>query len=126
MKWTDILKRLDPVGQEDADIDNDGDEDDTDKYLLNRRKKVSEEIDKSELLPMIKTKKYHIYVRFIKKILKDEGGAAGMQAFIDAGEKLEGFDKRFFTAVLDDSLYHAKPMFVKEHENGDFILLEGL
>ena len=30
--------RLDPVGQEDKDIDNDGDHDKTDKYLLNRRK----------------------------------------------------------------------------------------
>jgi hypothetical protein len=29
---------LDPVGQEDKDIDNDGDHDKTDKYLLNRRK----------------------------------------------------------------------------------------
>jgi hypothetical protein len=31
-------KGLDPVGQEDKDIDNDGDHDKTDKYLLNRRK----------------------------------------------------------------------------------------
>ncbi len=30
--------KLDPVGQEDKDIDNDGDHDKTDKYLLNRRK----------------------------------------------------------------------------------------
>ena len=29
---------LDPVGKEDSDIDNDGDSDKTDKYLLNRRK----------------------------------------------------------------------------------------
>jgi len=126
MKWTDVLKRLDPVGQEDADIDNDGDEDDTDEYLLNRRKVISEKLDKSERLPMIKTEKYIGYVRFIKKVLKDEGGAAGRQAFIDAGKKFKGFDKKFFTAVLDDSLYHANPKFVKEHEDGDFILLEGL
>ncbi|MAL46313.1 MAG: hypothetical protein CME98_20215, partial [Hyphomonas sp.] len=33
-------KKLDPVGKEDGDIDNDGDEDDTDSYLLNRRKKI--------------------------------------------------------------------------------------
>jgi hypothetical protein len=33
-------KGLDPVGQEDKDIDNDGDHDNTDKYLLNRRKKI--------------------------------------------------------------------------------------
>ena len=31
-------KSLDPVGKEDKDIDNDGDHDKTDKYLLNRRK----------------------------------------------------------------------------------------
>ena len=33
-------KKLDPVGQEDGDIDNDGDEDETDEYLANRRKKI--------------------------------------------------------------------------------------
>ena len=34
-------KKLDPVGKEDADIDNDGDVDKSDKYLHGRRKKVS-------------------------------------------------------------------------------------
>ena len=33
-------KKLDPVGQEDGDIDNDGDEDETDGYLKNRRDAV--------------------------------------------------------------------------------------
>lgn len=33
-------KKLDPVGQEDGDIDNDGDKDKTDKYLMNRRKAI--------------------------------------------------------------------------------------
>ena len=33
-------KGLDPVGKEDKDIDNDGDHDKNDKYLLNRRKKI--------------------------------------------------------------------------------------
>jgi hypothetical protein len=33
-------KKLDPVGKEDKDIDNDGDHDKSDKYLLARRKKV--------------------------------------------------------------------------------------
>ena len=32
---------LDPVGQEDADIDNDGDTDSSDKYLHKRRKAIS-------------------------------------------------------------------------------------
>ena len=39
---------------------------------------------------------------------------------------MKGFDETFFDAVLDDSLYHAKPEFIREHEDGDFILLEGL
>ena len=34
-------KKLDPVGKEDGDIDNDGDVDKSDKYLHARRKKVS-------------------------------------------------------------------------------------
>ena len=37
-------KKLDPVGKEDKDIDNDGDEDSTDEYLLNRRKAVGKAI----------------------------------------------------------------------------------
>ena len=37
---------LDPVGQEDADIDNDGDTDKTDKYLHKRRKAIGKAIKK--------------------------------------------------------------------------------
>jgi|TARA_B100000035_G_scaffold29443_1_gene22608 hypothetical protein len=39
-------KRLDPVGKEDKDIDNDGDHDKSDKYLLNRRKTISKAMGK--------------------------------------------------------------------------------
>ena len=41
-------EKLDPVGQEDGDIDNDGDEDKTDQYLLKRRKAVSKAIEKQK------------------------------------------------------------------------------
>lgn len=34
-------KQLDPVGQEDGDIDNDGDKDKSDRYLHNRRKAIA-------------------------------------------------------------------------------------
>ena len=37
-------KKLDPVGQADADIDNDGDVDDSDKYLHKRRKAIKKNI----------------------------------------------------------------------------------
>jgi len=39
---------LDPVGQEDDDVDNDGDTDSSDKYLKNRRKAVSKAMKESE------------------------------------------------------------------------------
>tara|TARA_B100000886_G_scaffold13414_1_gene8713 strand:+ start:3668 stop:4492 length:825 start_codon:yes stop_codon:yes gene_type:complete len=41
-----VHEKMDPVGKEDKDIDNDGDHDSTDKYLLNRRKAVSKAIAK--------------------------------------------------------------------------------
>ena len=41
-------KKLDPVGKEDSDIDNDGDVDKTDKYLHARRKKVGKIIAMSK------------------------------------------------------------------------------
>jgi hypothetical protein len=41
-------KKLDPVGHEDADIDNDGDVDKSDKYLHNRRKAVGKAIAKKK------------------------------------------------------------------------------
>ena len=41
-----VKKGLDPVGKEDKDIDNDGDHDKSDKYLLNRRKTVAKAMGK--------------------------------------------------------------------------------
>ena len=41
-------KKLDPLGKEDKDIDNDGDHDKSDKYLLNRRKVRSKIIKMKE------------------------------------------------------------------------------
>ena len=40
--------KLDPVGKEDGDVDNDGDEDKSDEYLLNRRKAVGKAIAKKK------------------------------------------------------------------------------
>ncbi len=44
-----IIEELDPVGQEDEDVDNDGDHDESDQYLQNRRDAISAAI-KEELL----------------------------------------------------------------------------
>lgn len=43
-----VDEKLDPVGQEDSDIDNDGDTDKSDKYLHNRRKAIGKAIDKKK------------------------------------------------------------------------------
>tara|TARA_S200002703_G_scaffold154077_1_gene156351 strand:- start:4986 stop:5534 length:549 start_codon:yes stop_codon:yes gene_type:complete len=43
---TTVNEKLDPVGKEDKDVDNDGDTDDTDSYLLNRRKAIGKAIAK--------------------------------------------------------------------------------
>jgi len=50
-------KKLDPVGKEDGDIDNDGDEDSSDSYLLNRRKTVTKAMGK----------KTHLCAKMVKK-----------------------------------------------------------
>ena len=50
---------LDPVGQEDGDIDNDGKKDKTDKYLMNRRKAIGKAIKgkmkKEDFIPEVMT-----------------------------------------------------------------------
>ena len=49
--WQEAAKKqekLDPVGKEDGDIDNDGDKDSTDKYLAKRRKAISKAIKKDK------------------------------------------------------------------------------
>ena len=43
-------KQLDPVGQEDADIDNDGDVDSSDKYLKKRRKAIGKAMKKESFV----------------------------------------------------------------------------
>jgi hypothetical protein len=49
IKLSDLLSEgLDPVGKEDADINNDGKADKTDKYLANRRKAVAANLNEMD------------------------------------------------------------------------------
>jgi len=43
-----MSEKLDSVGKEDDDIDNDGDVDKTDKYLLNRRKAIARNLKEGD------------------------------------------------------------------------------
>ena len=47
-RYYDIEEALDPVGKEDDDIDNDGDEDDSDAYLKKRRAAISKAVKKQK------------------------------------------------------------------------------
>ena len=42
----EIDEKLDPVGKEDGDVNNDGEEDETDKYLMKRRKAIGKAMKK--------------------------------------------------------------------------------
>lgn len=65
-------EKLDPVGQEDADIDNDGDQDKTDKYLLKRRKAIAKNI-KEENLPYPLAELYNLVEKLTAQgVTKDE------------------------------------------------------
>jgi len=46
--WDQQTEKLDPVGKEDGDIDNDGDKDASDKYLAKRRKTIKKAMTKKE------------------------------------------------------------------------------
>ena len=47
-KTVDAKIQLDPVGKEDGDVDNDGDKDSSDDYLMKRRKAIQQAISKNK------------------------------------------------------------------------------
>ena len=73
-----VKEALDPVGQEDGDINNDGKKDKTDKYLMNRRKKIgkaiaaTEAVDKRDEAAMKKFQELQKKVDQKKKLKKEE------------------------------------------------------
>ncbi len=62
-------KKLDPVGKEDDDIDNDGDVDASDKYLAKRRAAISKSVKESE--EQIDETSYKKLERYRKAAIKD-------------------------------------------------------
>ena len=49
IKLTDLIEKLDPVGKEDDDINNDGKVDKTDDYLANRRKAIAANLKEEDV-----------------------------------------------------------------------------
>jgi len=92
-------EKLDPVGKEDGDIDNDGDKDASDKYLAKRRKTVAKAIkkDKKEGVKLTEADgSFKIVVNGIRNLEKADDRLLddmdfNIQAYIeDKGAELEG------------------------------------
>ena len=125
-----VKEALDPVGQEDADIDNDGDTDKSDKYLHNRRKAVgkaiakkkkdvkegfsnwrqdlSEVMDDVEANKEIKEKKVNNKIKInpeMKEAVEQLGGELIEMVEVDeavyGGEKQEPKDTRYTVTAAD-------------------------
>jgi hypothetical protein len=62
-------ERLDPVGDEDEDIDNDGDIDSSDRYLKNRRKTISKSLQGEEEMTDFEIKKRD---RIVDRLMKQK------------------------------------------------------
>ena len=85
--------KLDPVGQEDEDINNDGRKDKTDKYLKNRRKAIGNAIAKEQvhLNDISKT-----YLDQVSELYKGKHGQTEKQyqdSRSDAGKMISGDSK---------------------------------
>ena len=107
-------KKMDPVGKEDDDVDNDGDVDDSDEYLKNRRKKVSNAIkadeaydENMELAPKGKGKKAskelyaHKGTHYFKGGKPYNGPVHKMDGEIHTGEKHTKDSKQVFHSKKD-------------------------
>jgi hypothetical protein len=102
-------KKLDPVGKADADIDNDGDVDDSDEYLHNRRKAIKkamakEETDLDEANKGATPSRYDMIKMAAKKVEK-QNAAKERQAMRDAKSAMRkpGATKGMAEPKMDES-----------------------
>ena len=87
-----LSELLDKVGQEDADINNDGKIDKTDKYLANRRKAIAANIDETE----------DHEASMAKSELRDMlMNGAKLYQMIEPGENLPGWVSSYITLASD-------------------------
>ena len=139
---TTVNEKLDPVGKEDKDVDNDGDTDDTDSYLLNRRKAIGKAIAKKggktvepvkeEEKKENKTKLYSgefdfkkmdglgkDIVKAFQKRVKDKSGARNFKKFLcplNRGESYQIFFRhvipKYLCSVCYTTVYKSKNIFI--------------
>ena len=100
-------KKMDPVGDEDGDVDNDGDMDDSDKFLMKRRKAIKKAMAKEGFeLP-------DYVVEAIEEVLAED---EDFEVQLDEAEDL---DASSASKALDHDC--AKHVVHKEHGEGQCI-----
>jgi hypothetical protein len=131
-------KKMDPVGQEDEDIDNDGDVDSSDKYLKNRRAKISESMDKGEdCEDMVEEKieehekekhsakghkKEHNKIKSMAKSAREE-----MLIHLAKSELHREIDNESYQEYLEKSVRHSEEQeLIKYRQNGQWTLEKAL
>ena len=88
VEYVEEKKKLDPVGKEDGDVDNDGDKDSSDSYLLKRRAAVSAAIKSKK-----GTKKEGYSDWRTELVEKDVKGVEVNPSIDDATDPMSVFDK---------------------------------
>jgi hypothetical protein len=92
---------LDPVGQEDDDIDNDGDVDDSDEYLRNRRKVIAKAMQK-ESFGLQEGLNMPEIGRRLQKMAPKEKNDIISNAMANLGDHLESFGTPFGAKNIKD------------------------
>ena len=131
-----MKESLDPVGQEDSDIDNDGDVDKSDKYLHKRRKaigkaikkrRVKEDLELSEKAVSKKQQKFMGMVHAVKKgemkapspeVAKAASSITGKEAKKFASTKHKGLPEKKYSKNESTQFYDWREEFF-EQMNGE-------
>ena len=101
--WSIQEKKLDPVGKEDGDVDNDGDKDSSDSYLMKRRKAIAKAMKKEEIEKEETEVVEHHQKDANGKVIEHEDEAPGtpssveeektiLEQLTENGEELDMFD----------------------------------
>ena len=108
-KYYDISEAMDAVGKEDGDIDNDGDEDESDEYLAKKRAAITKAIKNetkltkiAEAAPKMKTSKEAENIKKVYMALSGlkKGGGSGRY-----GKEFDSAKKKALKAMNDMLTY---------------------
>ena len=112
IKLTDLIEKLDPVGQEDADINNDGKENKTDKYLSKRRKAISQKMKESHLSwPPTQDHEATMAKGELRDMIEN---AAKVYKMIEPNQQLPGWVSGYITLASD--YMHSIAEYLTEEE----------